>query len=309
MIRHAAFALLLAAAAPAMAQDHSMPGMHMPTAAPTAAASPPAPDALATPQSEAGEEPRGTDQPPGSAEAPPVAHDIAAARYFGADAMARAHDAMMEGHGGGTYSQVRFDLAEVQVRQGREGYRWEGLAWIGGDVDRFALRSEGEGHFGSGLEHAEVQALYRRALDAWWNLEAGVRQDQQPGPRRTHAAVAIEGLARYMWDVRAQAYLSTKGELTGRIEATVDQRLTNRLILRPRVELAWSAQDMPDLHTGPGVTDVGLGLRLHALIRPELMPYLGWSWTRRIGRTGRYATAAGEARGEGAAVIGLATWF
>lgn len=304
MIRPTAvLALFLASAVPAHAQDHSMHGMHMPPAASTAA--PPAPEA---PLGAAGE-PRGTDQPPGSAEAPPVAHDIAAARYFGAEAMARTHDGMMEAHGGGTYSQVRFDLAEVQVRQGREGYRWEGLAWIGGDVDRFALRSEGEGRFGDGVEHAEVQALYRRALDAWWNLEAGVRQDLQPGPRRTHAALAIEGLARYMWDVRVQAYLSTKGELTGRIEATVDQRLTNRLILRPRVELAFSAQDMPELRTGPGVTEVGLGLRLHALIRPELMPYVGWSWTRRIGRTGRYATAAGEARGEGAAVIGLATWF
>ncbi|MDF8332076.1 copper resistance protein B [Novosphingobium cyanobacteriorum] len=309
MIRHAAFALLMAGASPAMAQDHSMHGMHMPAAAPTATASPPAPDGSAATRSEAGEEPRGTDQPPGSAEAPPVTHDIAAARYFGADAMARAHQAMMEGHGGGTYSQVRFDLAEVQVRQGREGYRWEGLAWIGGDVDRLALRSEGEGRYGGGIEHAEVQVLYRRALDAWWNLEAGVRQDLQPGPRRTHAAVAIEGLARYMWDVRAQAYLSTRGELTGRIEATVDQRLTNRLILRPRVELALSAQDMPDLRTGPGVTEVGLGLRLHALIRPELMPYVGWSWTHKTGRTGRYATAAGEPRAEGAAVIGLATWF
>ena len=35
----------------------------------------------------------------------------------------------------------------------------------------------GQGSFGKPLEQAEVQALYSRAIDPWFNLQAGVRQD------------------------------------------------------------------------------------------------------------------------------------
>jgi copper resistance protein B len=34
----------------------------------------------------------------------------------------------------------------------------------------------------------------------------------------------------------AAAYLSDKGQLTGRIEASVDERVTRRIVLQPRVE-------------------------------------------------------------------------
>lgn len=323
-----AIAALLGPASLARAQDHvhhqGMHGMAMPpappqaatpeaaspaTVAPETASSATAPEPAAPDMPATDGEPRGTDQSPGSADPPPVSHDLAAERFFGRAAMEQAHHAMMGAHGGGTQSQVRFDLAEVQVRRGAEGFRWEALAWTGGDIDRFVLRSEGEGTFGARVERAEVQALWHHAIDPWWNVEAGVRQDLESGPRRTHAVIALEGLAPMMWDVRAQAFLSQHGELTGRVEATIDQRLTNRLVLRPRVEAAWSAQDARALRMGPGLAEIGLGLRLHALIKPEFAPYVGWNWTRRIGRTAGMARAEGESASSHALVVGIATWF
>ncbi|MEO0031649.1 MAG: hypothetical protein RIS94_1407 [Pseudomonadota bacterium] len=290
-------ALLLSLATPAQAQDHAMPGMVMPSTPAPATAPPETDDAT------------GTDQSPGSAEPPLPAHDLAASRYFGAAAMEQAHHAMTAAHGGGALSQVRFDLAEIQIRHGAQGYRWEGLAWTGGDIDRFVLRSEGEGTFGQPLARAEVQALWRHALDPWWNLEMGVRQDLESGPRRTHAVLAVEGLAPYRWDVRAQAFLSQHGELTGRVEATLDQRLTDVVVLRPRLEASWSAQGAPQLHMGRGLSEIGAGLRLHALIKPEFAPYVGWNWTRKLGRTADYARQAGDSVNDHSLVLGIATWF
>ena len=112
--------------------------------------------------------PVGTDLKAGNAPAPAFAPGLAASRYFGEAAMSEANRDLRREHGGMTYYQVLFNLAEYQARKGGDGYRWDGEAWIGGDINRLTLKSEGEGTFGKPLEAAEVQALYSRALDPYW---------------------------------------------------------------------------------------------------------------------------------------------
>ncbi|MES3082456.1 copper resistance protein B [Sphingomonas faeni] len=57
----------------------------------------------------------------------------------------------------------------------------------------------------------EVQALYSRALDPYWNLQAGVRYDLKRNPSRTYAAIGIEGLAPYWFNVEGTIFLSDSG--------------------------------------------------------------------------------------------------
>lgn len=278
-------------AAPVSAGDHA--GHRMP-----AQENPPAADG----------EPVGTDQSPGSAEPPPIARDRPADHYYDPAQMAEAEAAAMGAHGSASYAQVLFDLAEYQVRDGKDGYRWEGEAWMG-DLNRAVFRSEGEGTFDEGIEHAEFQLLYSRALDPWWNLQVGVRQDLGPKPDRTHAVIGIEGLAPYFFHVTAAAFLSHKGDVTGRVEASYDQRLTQRLILQPRVEFDLSAQDMPELRTGSGLAQAELGLRLRYEISREFAPYIGVNWTWKAGKTADYARIDGRDTIDRAAVAGVRFWF
>ncbi|MGJ3626365.1 copper resistance protein B [Sphingomonas sp. MMS24-JH45] len=177
-------------------------------------------------------------------------------------------------------SQAMLNIAEVQIRDGRDGYRWDGEYWVGGDIHRLAIKTEGEGTFG-GEAGGEVQALYSRAIGPYFNLQAGVRQDLAPGADRTYASVGVEGLAPYWFDVEATAFLSDKGDLLARLEGYYDQRITQRLILQPRVEMNLSAQDVPASGLGTGVTDAEIGLRLRYEIAREFGPYVGVSWERR----------------------------
>src|SRR3546814_6019560 len=64
--------------------------------------------------------------------------------------------------------------------------RSDGEAWFGGDVNRLVLKSEGEGAFNGGVDSAEIQALYSRAINPYCNVQAGVRHDFQPNPSRTY---------------------------------------------------------------------------------------------------------------------------
>ena len=157
------------------------------------------------------------------------------------------------------FSQILFNLAEIQVRDGRDNYRWDGEGWFGGDIHRLVVKTEGEGMLGGRIGAAEVQALYARAIDPYWNLQAGLRQDVGAGARRTYAVIGVEGLAPYWFDVEGALFLSDQGELTGRAEAWVDQRLTQRAILQPRVEINLAAQDVPEQRIVAGVSSLELG--------------------------------------------------
>lgn len=253
--------------------------------------------------------PVGTDQPAGNAPPPAPPTTLAAARFYDPATMATANRMMRDEHGGMRFSQVLFNLAEVQVRNGRDGYRWDGAGWFGGDIHRLVVKTEGEGGFGDRVEAAEVQALYARALDPYWNLQAGVRQDLGAGAKRTYATLGVEGLAPYWFDVEGAVFLSDKGDVLARAEAWYDQRITQRATLQPRIELNLAAQDMPGSRIGAGLSTAELGLRLRYEIRRELAPYIGVSWERRYGATARYARAAGADSGGFALTLGVRAWL
>ena len=228
--------------------------------------------------------------------------------------MAAANRAMRDEHGGMRFSQILFNLAEVQVRDGRDGYRWDGEGWFGGDIHRLVVKSEGEGDFGRNIKSAEVQALYAKAIDPYWNLQAGVRQDLGSGAERTYAVVGVEGLAPYWFDVEGSVFLSNTGDVLARAEAWYDQRITQRLVLQPRVELNLAAQDVPANRIGAGLSSTELGLRLRYEVAREFAPYVGLSYMHANTATARYSRARRERSvdadtGGLAVAVGIRGWF
>jgi copper resistance protein B len=242
-----------------------------------------------------------------AAPVPPTDH--AADALFDPAAMARARAALRKEHGDTRSSKVTFDLAELQLRKGRNGYRWEGEAWFGGDIDRLKIRHEGEGGFGEPIDDLEIQALWSHAITPNFDLEIGLRHDIVPNPSRSYAVVGIEGVAPYWIHLGGQLFVSDKGDFHARIEAGYDERITQRLILQPRAELNFAAQDVPELGLGAGLTDYELGLRLRYEIRRELAPYLGIEWSAKSGTTARLARLEGEDPDTLHLVAGLRAWF
>ncbi|MNS64535.1 Copper resistance protein B precursor [compost metagenome] len=141
-------------------------------------------------------------------------------------------------------------------------------------------------------------------------MQAGVRQDFRPdGDDTTHLTLGVQGVAPYWFEVSAAAFLSTEGDLTARAEAEYDQRLTQKWILQPAVEVALSASDIPELEMGSGLTSVTAGLRLRYEIRKEFAPYVGVEWSRSFGDTADYAKARGDDVEATRFVVGIKAWF
>lgn len=242
---------------------------------------------------------------------PPIPADHAADAYFDPAIMARARKATIHDAGGMPFSMLLVDQAEWRPGTGKDpqGYAWNVKGWWGGDVNRLAIESEGEGLAGEKAERAEIQVGWLHALDPWFNVRAGVRQDLGWGPHRTHAALTIEGITPYWFDVEGSLFISNKGEVTARLEGSYDERITQRLILQPRAELDFSAQDMPELRTGAGLGRAELGLRLRYEIAREFAPYVGVNWETRGGASARLMRASGDDPTALRAVAGVRFWF
>jgi len=247
-----------------------------------------------------------TPPPPAARAAPAHAADL----LFDPAVMAAARKQLLAENGDVRTTAVLIDTLEASFGDGEEGYSWSAQGWTGGDINRFWWKTEGEGAFDGKLHEAEVQALYSRAVAPFWDVQAGVRQDFRPdGDDTTHLTLGVQGVAPYWFEVSAAAFLSTEGDLTARAEAEYDQRLTQKWILQPAIEVALSASDIPELEMGSGLTSVTAGLRLRYEIRKEFAPYVGVEWSRSFGDTADYAKVRGDDVEATRFVVGIKAWF
>ena len=202
------------------------------------------------------------------------------------------------------------EIEQFEYRIGSEDtLSWEAQGWIGGDYNKVWLKTQGDHAIDKETKNAEVQLLYSRAITAFWDLQIGGRYDMRPDPSRGYAVLGIEGLAPYFFEVDAAAFVSNRGDASARVEARYDLLLTQRLIVRPSVELNFAAQEVKELDIGSGLSEVELGLRVRYEIVREAAPYVGVSWERKAGRTADFARRKGEEVGDLTFVTGVRFWF
>jgi copper resistance protein B len=202
---------------------------------------------------------------------------------------------------------VLLDQLEWQDTEGG-AQNWDARGWIGTDLDRLWLRTEGEREDGR-TDSAFAEALYGRAIARWWDLVIGVRNDFQPGPLQTWAAIGVQGLAPYRFEIEATAYVGDSGRTHARIEVEYELLLSNRLILQPQIETELYAENDPARGIGSGLSTVEFGLRLRYEVRREFAPYLGVVWSRKFGDTADFARVEGERVEDTRLVAGIRIWY
>ncbi len=226
--------------------------------------------------------------------APAAPTDHAAERFYTPQAMAAARAQLMKEHGGGTAWTLRADELEYRSRDGADGQAFEGEAWWGGDAGKWVVKARGEREDGHGWARGEAQALKAWPTGPYFDLQAGLRYDLAP-KGRSYATVGFEGVAPYWVKVDGAVFLSDRGDVSARAEGAYDLRLTQKLILQPRVEA--------DLGEA-GAARLEGGLRLRYEITREFAPYVGLVRERAFGPEVR----AGERAGSTAFVVGVRAW-
>lgn len=221
---------------------------------------------------------------------------LAAAPAYAADKM----------HGGQTfhYAEVELDYARVG---GLDLLSWEGQGWIGTDMDKFWVKTEGERR-GGRLDEAELQLLYSHNLWSFFDLQGGVRVDAEPD-RRGYLTVGVQGLAPYLLDTQAHVFLGERGDVHVRFRQRVNLLLTNRLIVTPMVETDLYLTDAPERRVGAGFSTIETGVQVRYEIKRKIAPYVTVAYDRKLGETARLARADGDDVGGWVVRSGIRLWF
>ena len=205
------------------------------------------------------------------------------------------------------------DRFEWAAQSGEDGFAWDFSLLYGGDINRIWLSSVGEGSASGSVDYLEFQALYSRAVGGGWDANAGLRWDPI-SPSRVY--LTLGGQLNREWEAQGSdlwvgtfAYLSHKGELSGRVGAVYNQPLSGDFVLQPSFELNASAEDVPELMIGRGLTYAEAGLRLRYAQTEKFAPYVGLSWARSLGRTGRMERDAGDDPETKSVVLGVRSGF
>lgn len=208
------------------------------------------------------------------------------------------------------FAVFRGDRLEYQTKEGDEILLWDIEAWVGRDYNKIYFKSEGTYLLDDDkAEEISTELLYSRNIASFWDLQAGIRHDFRPEPTRTFAALGVEGLAPLWFEVDATAYVSEDGDVSASLEVEYDLLFSQRLILQPRFETSIAVQEVEEYGIGQGINDIVLGLRLRYEISRKFAPYIGVSWSQKIGETANMAEAEGEDTSVTSFVVGVKVWF
>ncbi|NYT73904.1 copper resistance protein B [Halomonas sp. QX-2] len=209
-----------------------------------------------------------------------------------------------------------FDRLEYSVPDnGEEAVVWDFQGWYGGDINRVYLKSEGENVQGDSedAEFESLELLYSRLVADFWELQGGLGYQggvfSDDHAERTYAVVGLQGVMPYGIETDVSLQLSEDGDLAASFEGEYDLRLTQRLYIQPRTEIAVAASEVEEFGVGEGLNSVRVGMRLGYEVTRRFAPYVGAYWVKEYGDTADLTRASGASSEDTGVVAGVRLMF
>jgi copper resistance protein B len=204
-------------------------------------------------------------------------------------------------HGGQVFHYAEIE-GDVSRTDGETVATWDAQGWLGTDMDKLWVKSEGDVRAGR-VDTGEAQLLYSRNLGGFFDVQGGVRLETVPDAR-AQLVLGVQGLAPYLLDSQAHLFLAGDGTLDLRLRQRVNLLLTNRLVMTPMLET-----DVRLAGERRGFSGIETGVQMRYEIRRKFAPYVALLLDRKLGAEARAARAQGEAVGGWAVRTGLRLWF
>ncbi len=200
--------------------------------------------------------------------------------------------------------RTMFLMDRFEVLNNDENTRvWEGSFYIGYDIDKLYLYSDGEAT-ADGLESSQSELVYSRAIAPFWDAQIGLAYDKNANASKTWASFGIAGLAPYWFETRAALLVNGDGNVGLRLDAEYEALITQKLILTPSLEADYYTKDAAELAIASGLSNIEAGLRLRYEFVREFAPYIGVTWEKTFAKTRDYNPV-----NETNFLVGMRFWF
>jgi len=194
-----------------------------------------------------------------------------------------------------------FKADQLEIRDTDEGNVtvMELDAWVGKDLEKLWFKYTQESFEGN-TESSELDIMYSKALTAFWDVQYGVRTILEPSNGDTWLGVSFMGVAPYLFEVDANVFVNSDGNINARIDAEYEYLFTQKLALVPNVELGIYTKDDAAAGIESGFATLEMGTRLQYRIKRDFVPYAGVNFEKTFG-----TNAASETQ----LVAGISFWF
>ena len=212
--------------------------------------------------------------------------------------------AAFAGGGGDTLrASLMVDNLEYQFND-EKVVAWDSYVYIGYDLSKVYIYSEGEKADEASSAESENQLVYSRAIAPYWDVQFGVGYDKTEESDQTWGVIGVQGLAPYFFETRATILIGEDGNIGFRAEAEYEALFTQKLILTPSIGVAAYSKDNLEMGIGSGFSNLTLGARLRYEFVREFAPYVGVEWSKNFANTNDFAPLD-----EVYATAGLRFWF
>jgi len=179
-------------------------------------------------------------------------------------------------------------------------------AWYGTDAHKFVAKLEAE--LGGDTDY-DLELLYGRPFSAYFDFQVGLRIIDHGGTTVTGLVAGFEGMTPYRIELDAAATGTEGGDVLLGAEFERAFLISQKLILQPRLEIDAALSDVDALGIASGFTNLSVELRARYEVYRKFAPYIGVSWQRALGDTGRLLEAVGGDKSITIMVVGVSFWF
>ncbi len=181
------------------------------------------------------------------------------------------------------YTKLTMDSLELQ-NNNEQSIKYDGNIWIGYDINKVYLYSEGEKPKDSSMS-SESQFVFSHAISPRMDLQVGVGYDKTPQNHQTWGVLALSGMIPYFIDTRTALLVGEDGNIGLRVSAEYEAVITQKLILVPNISAYLYTKDTPKVDIGKGLSNLTLNLKLQYNITKQFSPYIGVEWNKNYGNT------------------------
>ncbi|NNH35490.1 copper resistance protein B [Acinetobacter sp. NIPH 2377] len=188
-----------------------------------------------------------------------------------------AHKQHMKEHGGQVYQQTIFESKWLRNENGEGVLKSELGTRIGTDENKVLIKIHADQAESQQAEY-DAKLLYSRNVADFWDVQAGLRylnnQNREVDQEQVGAVIGIHGLAPYFFETDAYLFVGQDRQVSFRLATERDVLLTQKLILKPYLDLNIIFSDDSNYAQKTGLSTAQLGLETRYEINKKLMPFV-----------------------------------